>query len=112
MLMSIIALRLHIGVMAELLEILSRLEDQVANVVFDEFYNPKFHIPKTLLHPSTLNPKSRLVNPKDIIVFYPSLKVRIKMVSINMKSGTMNFYRLSKINPRIIAVNFVDIQRA
>ncbi|KAF2601974.1 hypothetical protein F2Q70_00028383 [Brassica cretica] len=38
MLMSMIALRLHIGVMADLVEILSRLEDQVANVVFDEFY--------------------------------------------------------------------------
>ncbi|WZZ27846.1 hypothetical protein YC2023_011247 [Brassica napus] len=28
--------------------------------------NPKFHIPKTLLHPSTLNSKSRLVNPTGI----------------------------------------------
>lgn len=36
--MSIIALRLHIGDIADLVEILSRLEDQVANVVFDEFY--------------------------------------------------------------------------
>ncbi|WZY76180.1 hypothetical protein YC2023_022564 [Brassica napus] len=31
--------------------------------------NPKFPIPKTLLHPSTLNPKSRLVNLKGISVF-------------------------------------------
>ncbi|WZZ34497.1 hypothetical protein YC2023_017898 [Brassica napus] len=51
--------------------------------------NSKFHIPKTLSHPSTLNPKSRYANPMGINVFYSSLKVR-KMVSVNMKSGTMN----------------------
>ena len=54
------------------------------------YSNPKFHIPKIIPHPSTLNSKSRLVNHKSIIVFYPSLKVRIKMVSVKMKNGTMN----------------------
>ena len=40
--------------------------------------------------PSTLNSKSRLVNPRNINVFYSLLKVRVKVISINMKSGTMN----------------------
>ena len=31
-----------------------------------------------LTHPSTLNSKARLVNPRDISVVYPSLKVRVK----------------------------------
>ena len=63
------------------------------NLVFLSIYlyiyeNLKFHIPKTLSHPSTLrhpstlSPKSRLVNPKVINVFYPSLKVRVKVVSV------------------------------
>ena len=54
------------------------------------YQNLNFYIPKTLLHFSTLNFKSKLVNPKGIDVFYPSLKLRIKMVSVNKKSGTMN----------------------
>ena len=54
------------------------------------YQNPKFHIQKSLPHSLTLNPKSRLVNSKDIIVFYPSLKVSVKVISVNMKSGTMN----------------------
>ena len=54
------------------------------------YYNPKFYIPKTLPHPSTLNPKSRLVNPRDISVFYYSLKVMVKMVIVNMKNDTIN----------------------
>ena len=59
--------------------------------------NPKFHIPKILLHPSTLNPKFRLVNHRSINVIYPSLKMKIKVVSVNMKIGTMNaiFVRIS-----------------
>ena len=60
------------------------------NLVFLSIYlyiyeNLKFHILKILLHPSTLNPKSRLVNSKGISVFYHSLKMRIKMISVNMK---------------------------
>ena len=44
--------------------------------------------------------------PRGIYVFYPSLKVGIKMVSVNMKSGTMNMifvtiFRL-KIKNKII----------
>ena len=54
------------------------------------YYNPKFHILKTLSHPSTLNSKSRLVNLMGISVFYPSLKVKVKVISVYMKSGTMN----------------------
>ena len=54
------------------------------------YQNFKFHIPKTLPHPSTLNPKSILVNPNDIIIFCPSLNVRVKMDSVNMKNGTTN----------------------
>ena len=49
----------------------------------------KFHIPKILLHPSILNLNSRLFNPRVINVFFPSLKVRVKMVSINMRSGIL-----------------------
>ena len=55
----------------------------------------KFHIPKILLHPSILNLNSRLFNPRVINVFFPSLKVRVKMVSINMKNGTMNMIFLA-----------------
>ena len=54
------------------------------------YWNPKFHIPKTLPHPSLLNPKSRLVNPRGTKIFYPSLKVRVKLISVNMKSGITN----------------------
>ena len=43
-------------------------------------YNRRLSIIKT----------SRLVNPMGINVFYPSLKVREKVISVNMKSGTMN----------------------
>ena len=46
--------------------------------------------PKTLSHPLSLNPKSRLVNPRGISVFYPSLKVRVKVISVDMKSDTIN----------------------
>ena len=49
------------------------------------YWNPKFHIPKTLPHPLTLNPNYRLVNPRGIIV-----KVKVKVVSVNMKSDTIN----------------------
>ena len=38
------------------------------------YQNLKFHIPKTLSHPSTLNSKSRLVNTRDINVFLPFIK--------------------------------------
>ena len=42
-------------------------------------------------HPtSTLNPKSRLVNLMDISVFYSSLKMRVKVISVDMKNGIMN----------------------
>ena len=40
--------------------------------------------------PLILNPKFRLVNSRVINVIYPSLKVSVKMVSVNMKSGNMN----------------------
>ena len=43
-----------------------------------------------LPHPSTINPRSILVNPMDINIFYPSLKVGVKVVSVNMKNDTMN----------------------
>ena len=45
---------------------------------------------KTLPHSSTLNHKSRLVNPTGINVFYHSLKVKVNVVSVNMKNNTMN----------------------
>ncbi|WZZ34911.1 hypothetical protein YC2023_018312 [Brassica napus] len=51
--------------------------------------NPKFHIPKTLPHPSTLKHKFGLVNSRGLSIFYHSLKVRVKVI-IDMKSGTMN----------------------
>ena len=35
-------------------------------------------------------PKFRLVNLMGIRVFYPSLKVMVKVISVNMKVGTMN----------------------
>ena len=54
------------------------------------YQNPKFRIPKTLSHLSTLNPKSRLINRKGIIVFQSSLKVRVKVISVNIRSVTMN----------------------
>ena len=53
------------------------------------YYNPKFYIPKTLPHPSTMNSKSRIVNFKSISIFYLSLKVMVKMISVNMKSGVV-----------------------
>ena len=40
-------------------------------------------------------PKDRLVNPRVINAFYPSLKVRVKVVSVNIKSGTMNVISLA-----------------
>ena len=45
---------------------------------------------KTLPHSSILNPKSRLVNPRDINIFYLSLQVMVKIVSVSMKNGIMN----------------------
>ncbi|WZZ74007.1 hypothetical protein YC2023_085377 [Brassica napus] len=44
--------------------------------------NVKFHIPKFLHYPLTLNPKSRLVKPKIINVFYPPTKVKVKLANI------------------------------
>ena len=61
------------------------------------YYNTKFHISKNLPYPSTLNSKLRLVNPNGISIFYPSLQVMVKMVSINMKSGIMNVVFVKKI---------------
>ena len=71
------------------------------------YYNPKFHILKTLPHPSTLNPKSRLVDPNIINVFYPSLKVMVKIVSVNMKSCIINvvFLTISLISLVVINTN-------
>ena len=54
------------------------------------YWNHKFHFPKILPHPSTLSSKSILVNFKGISVFYPLLKTKIKMISVNMKNGNMN----------------------
>ena len=56
-------------------------------------------------HPSTLNPKYILVNPSDIRVFFPSLKMRVKMISVNMKSGTMNVVFVA-ISQKIIQICF------
>ena len=57
-------------------------------------------------HSSTLNPKSKLNKPRIINVFYPSLKVRVKVVSVNIKKITMNvifliifFYQKNKPKP-------------
>ena len=88
-----------------------KIENYVWNYLFNFFFkklsiylyiylNLKFYIPKTLLHPSTLNPKFRLVNPRGINVFYLSLKVKVKIICINMKSGHMNmvFMTISLIN--------------
>ena len=52
---------------------------------------PKFYIPKTLPHPSTLTPKSRLVNHRDINIFYTSLKVMLKKVSVKHKKWYYEF---------------------
>ena len=49
----------------------------------------------TKSHPSTLNHKFRLVNPRIINIFYFSLKMRVKTVNVNMKSGTMNIIFLT-----------------
>lgn len=46
---------------------------------------PKYYITKTLPYPSTLTPKSRLVNHRDINIFYTSLKMMLKMVSVKDK---------------------------
>ena len=83
------------------------------NLVFLSIYlyiyeNLKFHILKILLHPSTLNPKSRLVNSKGISVFYPSLKMMVKMVSVNMKSGTINVIFVA-ISLKYLHVHFLQI---
>ena len=37
-----------------------------------------------------MNSKSILVNPMVINIIYPSLKVRVKVVSVKMKYGTIN----------------------
>ena len=47
-------------------------------------------IPKTIPHLSTLKRKCKLVNPRGISIFYPSLKMRVKVISVNMKNGAMN----------------------
>ena len=64
------------------------------------YQNPKFHIPKILPHLSTLNPKSRLVNPKGISIFYPSLKVMVKVISVNIKSCIMNVVFVTIFNKK------------
>ena len=45
---------------------------------------------KTLSHLLTLNSKSRLVNFMGINIFYPLLKVMVKIIIVNMKNGTTN----------------------
>ena len=54
------------------------------------YQNFKFHILKILPHPSTINPKSRLVNTMSITIFYFSLKVSVKVISVNIKIDLMN----------------------
>ena len=45
---------------------------------------------------------SRLVNPRGISIFYPSLKVRVKVISVNMKIGTMNVVFVAISHVRIV----------
>ena len=60
------------------------------SIIFELFFLILFKNRKTLVHPSTINPKSRLINSMVVNVFYPSLKVKVKVVNVNMKNDTMN----------------------
>ena len=63
---------------------------------------------KNFIPLSTLNSKSRLVNPRDINVFYSSLK----MISVDMKSGICGnfpilFIENIKISKIILKMKFI-----
>ena len=64
--------------------------------------NMVFHILKTLSHPSTINHKSRLVNLRGINVFYFLLKMRVKMVSVNMKNGIVAIFLIKNALGKLI----------
>ena len=51
------------------------------------YYNPKFHIPKILTLPSTLNSKSGLVNPIIINGFF---LLKVEVISVKVEKCIMN----------------------